>query len=466
MNNMEQKKDKPKLEYNSPEWETIEFPTNPDHTQNLPVVINGHGKDLCKNDNSGELDVRPVPPNCVYVTFTQCSLASYAEVLFEKFYNKENVVYFNDPIKYQKELEEIFEQPIHIHYPEAEEETSRNYVNNRYSPINVHYKGIDIKKCALGSSGIIELSTKLKKYIGVSDQENCINKYIDLSEYFEGSIYPSYEFMNSYLIAINDIGAINRPRITQSEMFEKRPGIYFNPLCRVVEKGCSKKALLRRQKSQQLRRITLKPGFKEDITHIEFIYELLDNCIEEKTCDNIVYEFYPNYNKYSIKERNYINRVINVYLDVRKADKSSPEYKLITKLIDDKTYNSNNKLDRIEFDTIMENYDYSKNNPLIQEKKPPPPPPPPPKTPASLKPPPPPPKTPPPPPPKTPAPLKPPPPPPKKPPPPPETYGGKRIKNKTRKRNCIKKIPRKNPLTKGKMTRRNIKNFMKGCMGK
>ena len=55
-----------------------------------------------------------------------------------------------------------------------------------------------------------------------------------------------------------------------------------------------------------------------------------------------------------------------------------------------------------------------------------------------------------------------------------QIFGGKRkkvrqslynsIKNKTRKRNCIKKIPHKNPLTKGKMTRRNIKNFMKGCM--
>ena len=42
----------------------------------------------------------------------------------------------------------------------------------------------------------------------------------------------------------------------------------------------------------------------------------------------------------------------------------------------------------------------------------------------------------------------------------------KEYRNKTRKRNCMKKIPRKNLLTKGKMTRRNIKNFMKGCMGK
>ena len=39
------------------------------------------------------------------------------------------------------------------------------------------------------------------------------------------------------------------------------------------------------------------------------------------------------------------------------------------------------------------------------------------------------------------------------------------MNNKTRKSKCLKKIPRKNPLTKGKMTRRNIKNFMKGCMG-
>ena len=40
------------------------------------------------------------------------------------------------------------------------------------------------------------------------------------------------------------------------------------------------------------------------------------------------------------------------------------------------------------------------------------------------------------------------------------------MNNKTRKAKCLKKIPRKNPLTKRKMTRRNIKNFMKGCMSK
>jgi len=213
-------------------------------TKNRPIVILGHGTDVCKSD--GNLDVLPVPKGCVYVTFTLCGLMNLmSDKELMQFFEYKNQEYLKDPVKYEKELNAIFKNEIHIHHPDAKDEHSRTYVNSEYSPHLIVTNSIH--GFAIHMSGIVELSDsmnyKAAKYYTNPDE--------DILDYYTYSVFPNKENMKRIFDSKTEVSDYTRAtgKITQAELFELNPGVYFNPLCRVVHKRCDGAIAHRRQES-------------------------------------------------------------------------------------------------------------------------------------------------------------------------------------------------------------------------
>lgn len=254
----------------------LKFPEK--KSDNPPTLICGHGGELCNDD--GSLQVLDIPENCMLITFTECGLAYGAKPIYDIIVkNIKNLHYFEDPIKYKDDLERIFNRKIHIHHPNAENETSRTYVNTHYRLVGDHITNKE--DCSIQVSGLVPLQKKYvdKIYTTESFDFKCKNDYA-WGMFYSASIYPSKSqvvptFGRQLASTLPEL-VKKIPVVTQDFLFKKRPGIYFNPLCRV--NSCDVKHVLNRQYKSS------RAIDKNLNTDLEYIRNIIINCIEFEDC--------------------------------------------------------------------------------------------------------------------------------------------------------------------------------------
>lgn len=212
--------------------------------------MSGHGCD--------ELDEKLVPPGCVYVTFKECGLFAMAEndpknptYIFFKMFSENNAL-LKDPVANYEKLKEIFGRTLHIHYPEAPHEENRTYTDVEYTTFMNWNSSDDFPYPRACRSGLFKLGTNLffndgsffkffKNKLYGDDTIEVINKeelevvfadsdpelYTDtMNELFDEKTASTLQL---YSTVSNMFGS---SKVSQSNLFEARPGIYYNFVCR------------------------------------------------------------------------------------------------------------------------------------------------------------------------------------------------------------------------------------------
>jgi hypothetical protein len=212
--------------------------------------MSGHGCD--------ELDEKLVPEGCVYVTFKECGLFAMAEndpknptYIFFKMFSENNPL-LKDPVNNYAKLKEIFGRTLHIHYPEAEHEENRTYTDVEYTTFMNWNSSADFPHPRACRSGLFKLGTNLffedgsffklfKQKFRSNDTIELISKdemetvftdsdpelYTDtLNQLFDVSAGSTLQL---YSTVSNTFGS---SKVSQSNLFEARPGIYYNFVCR------------------------------------------------------------------------------------------------------------------------------------------------------------------------------------------------------------------------------------------
>jgi hypothetical protein len=303
----------------------LKFPEK--KSDNPPTLICGHGGELCNDD--GSLQILDIPENCMLITFADCGLTYGALTIYNAIVkNEKNLHYFEDPIKHKDDLERIFNRKIHIHHPNAKNETSRTYVNTHYRLIGDHTDKDDI--CVIQLSGLVPLEKKYVNKILVTESHpfKCTKDH-SWDMFYSASIYPTKnqvapifgrKLANTLPKLVEKI-----PVVTQQFLFEKRPGIYFNPLCRVND--CDVKSVINRQYKSS-RALNRNINTEED-----YIIQMIENCVEFKDCSL----FKKKRGIIKDLDRSALNKIRDSVVGRAKHFKyeDSKTYKTILKYIDD-----------------------------------------------------------------------------------------------------------------------------------
>jgi len=304
---------------------------------NPPTVILGHAGDVCLDN--GKLEELIVPPNCVYVTFTVCGLVSmqYADI-FMKFFHPENKVYLDDPIKYENELEKIFGQSIHVHKPGS------TYINSTYYPTGYHTEHRETEDL-YQMSGVIPIDGKSQFIEAFSiPHSDTKARAQTIHKLFKYSIFPTEEYVkNKYRDATRKVNYSDSKKvltevhkdmiITQKELFELRPGVYYNPLCRVVKKACINEPVLRRAKS-----VASMENMNRVVSYGTYAKNAIGTCLYVNDCDAIdrLIEMLPQLTPSQISEIDSV-AIQGYYLKYRDSFHSSLNAKTnihVNKLLD------------------------------------------------------------------------------------------------------------------------------------
>ena len=206
----------------------------------------GHASDL--------IETIPVPKGCVYVTFTLCGEISKDSYRILKAFEDPAIRdLLKDPVKHIVRLTEYFGSSLHVHYPEAEDPTSRTYFNTKYKPFLGHSVK-DHPICFSKKSGLYRLGDlatyKVPAALISSEVHADIRPYTasfscdDINEpalkyVYKGSLYPTFEQI------LEDFDSLEKPisfqtmtqitkkyKYTQEWAFEKYPGVHYNFVCR------------------------------------------------------------------------------------------------------------------------------------------------------------------------------------------------------------------------------------------
>jgi hypothetical protein len=208
----------------------------------------GHASDIVSGDPLS------IPTGCVYVTFTLCGeVSKYSHLILKAFEDPAVKSLLNDPVRHIKRLTEYFGETLHVHYPEAEDPTSRTYYDSRYTPF-LAYDVKDHPTCFAKKSGLFRLGD-LAVYKAPAAMQSrevhadsrpytasypCDN--IDeatLKYLYRGSLFPTLEqVLTEYDAAEKPLTYKNMKRLmkpykyTQSWAFERWPGVHYNFVCR------------------------------------------------------------------------------------------------------------------------------------------------------------------------------------------------------------------------------------------
>ena len=269
----------------APQPMRFSYPTK--KQDNPPTIILGHAKDLCYPN--GKLVELVVPENCTYITFTECGLVQFDEQrIITTFVDPKNRKYILDPVKYEKELNLLFNNPIHIH------RAGTTYINTQYYPT-----GYDDNGNMFTMSGVVPLEedTRYVPYyrnFGFGTEEE--KEPTDLSRYFQYSIFPTAKDVKeqySEIVAQRKDSEENilkkfyksMPSITQEWLFSLRPGIYYNSLCRSTHPFCHAAMRERRRYSlANAKRVISEIDLDE---HLKFFKKIVYKCVEKNSCEEV-----------------------------------------------------------------------------------------------------------------------------------------------------------------------------------
>ena len=216
----------------------------------------------------------PIPKGCVYVTFAMCGeISTHSYKIMKAFDDISMRDMLRDPVKYLEELTDYFGESLHVHYPEAEDETSRTYYDIKYRP----FFGNKVKghaTCFTKKSGLYRLGDIATFKAPVSMQSLEVHK--DARPYtaaypcesipqnvvkylYKGSLHPTLEeamsgtAMSAAAMSATAISfqamkhSMKEYTYLQSWAFEKWPGVHYNFACRVPTEA-KKSPVARRRK--------------------------------------------------------------------------------------------------------------------------------------------------------------------------------------------------------------------------
>ena len=232
-------------------------------------IMLGHNCNFVYNDIRADgsreikMDVQTMPEDCVLVTGTLCGVLNSLQntpqmcQLMMKIMNEDA---YNDPIHNVRETENIApavfgeeegqQHPLHIHYSDSPNESRRTYTNGNFIPaiyINSRYTVWS----TFYRSGVYNRHEA--NAVIMDEDEDCVQNFFDfnregIEKAYRGSIYPTVDrVLDIYDRFISDesghensqanreafIGALEREfMITQSDLFARFPGVYYNLLCR------------------------------------------------------------------------------------------------------------------------------------------------------------------------------------------------------------------------------------------
>jgi hypothetical protein len=204
-----------------------------------------------------------------------------------KFFDPENKVYLDDPIKYENELEKIFGQSIHVHKPGS------TYINSTYYPTGYHTQYHETEDLYL-MSGVIPIDGKSQFIKGFTIPHSDTKAIAQtIHKLFKYSIFPTEEYVKNKYIGITRnvnyydskwvLTEVHKDMIiTQKELFELRPGVYYNPLCRVVKKACINESVLRRAKS-----VASMENMNRVVSYGTYAKNAIGTCLYANDCDAI-----------------------------------------------------------------------------------------------------------------------------------------------------------------------------------
>lgn len=208
----------------------------------------GHGSEMVAGD------AIPVPAGCVYVTFTLCGEISRDSYRILKAFEDPAVKdLLRDPVKHIKRLTMYFGESLHVHYPEAEDATSRTYYDMKYSPF-LAYTIDGNPSCFAKKSGMFRLGDNAvyRAPGGMQAREvqidsrpytidfPCDNIGEDALKYiYKGSLFPTQaqvytetDAMEKPITFSKLKKAMKAYKYRQSWAFEKFPGVHYNFICR------------------------------------------------------------------------------------------------------------------------------------------------------------------------------------------------------------------------------------------
>lgn len=208
-------------------------------------TVMGHGSEMIS-----EIPPIPVPAGCVYVTFAICGNTTQgAYRILDAFANDDIRELLRYPVENIKKLTEYFGESLHVHYPEAENETSRTYFDVRYSPF-AHFNTPKLG-CFAYKSGLYNMDanvefmpdenlmvrlTEILKY-GIKFDCDSIEPEI-LKLLYNGSLYPTLDTIVGDIDPARAITykllkhEITKFKFSQSWAFRMFPGVHYNFVCR------------------------------------------------------------------------------------------------------------------------------------------------------------------------------------------------------------------------------------------
>lgn len=259
-------------------------PVPRDPIPSLPVyTMLGHGCD------TGE--ILRVPKNCVYVTLSICGetmmMDSFIQETFNTLFRDSNKL-LQDPIRYKKELSKLMN--VHIHYDGQFADGTwcdPTYMDCNYHPF-LYYKGDN----TVSASGLHLLGDDLfmKGHPSVEMQKSPYTslQFVmfppagappeSLDVIYGNSLLPTVQDIKSSIKGVYTAAKVGEvaKRITQSELFKTRPGIYYNIVCREPCRSTTPLRInLRRQHSE---RKDISPLKTPEFTPLSF--ESLRNALE------------------------------------------------------------------------------------------------------------------------------------------------------------------------------------------
>ena len=204
-----------------------------------------------------------IPKNCMYITLMECGKLSYVWSKFGELYSKADTVFegktirdiLSNPLEQKTLLTQLFRSyglpEPHIHYHEEGPETEDNtYIDAMYAPAMTW----DNSKHLLGRSGLFEIGDysldgmeKINPAAKNYYYAKKIKNIAEISPMYEGSSLPKKadiatflreKSIRSYDQFHNAMSDSKNPFwIQQSQLFNRLPGIYYNPVCRSIARG-------------------------------------------------------------------------------------------------------------------------------------------------------------------------------------------------------------------------------------
>ena len=182
-------------------------------------IIIGHGSETFGQE-------KPVPPGCILVLTEECGmLGTLPWQLYSILSNPANKHLFDDPVTYKHDVERLIGKPIRV-LTEGQPYPKTEYILLSYSEADDYM--------TLEPSGVYKLPTPEFKYHPEKRGrfQHVVSKG-NLEKAYEGAVFPlGLNIKRKSIYELRDLSGV---RITQEELFQAKPGVYYNLLCRTVK---------------------------------------------------------------------------------------------------------------------------------------------------------------------------------------------------------------------------------------